>query len=256
MGRKTEKVLGYDVDLLTCNEAVNLVSNNMFDRKGMHIVTINPEMIQYAPKNRVFSRIIRAADLVVPDGVGITLALLFKGVKQEQVRGIDLAKSLIEECENANYEVGLIGSTQNVIETTVKRLSAEFKMLKITYFRNGFFTQNQENEIIEDLAKKNPRFVLVALGAPKQEIFISKCREKMPNTVFIGVGGTFDVWAGAVKRAPEFFQITGTEWLFRLFSQPKRFKRIVSTLPVFFVRSLIYGLKYRFEELRKRKNNE
>lgn len=246
MGRITEKVLGYDVDLLTFDEAVNVTVNNMQADKGMHIITINPEIIENAPKNKELSRIIKYADLVVPDGVGVKLALLFKGIKQEQVRGIDFAKTLIEKCNDNYFEVGLIGSTQSVIETTAKRLSNEFKELRISYFRNGFFTQNQENDIIKELAREEPKLVLVALGSPKQELFINKCREKLPNTVFIGVGGSFDVWAGAVKRAPEFFQITGTEWLYRTVTQPKRLKRIILTLPVFFIKSLLDGIKFRF----------
>ncbi len=243
MERKTHKVLGYDVDLLTFDEAVKVILERIKEKKGMQVVTINPEMIELAGKSKVFSSILRNADLVVPDGSGIKLALKLKGIEQEQIPGIDLAHELITSCEIFKYSVALIGAKESVLQTTVKRLKSEFEGIDICYYKNGYFASSKEDEIINALAESDPQLVLVALGAPKQEIFINKCRKKIPEAVFIGVGGSFDVWAGEVERAPEFFRIMGCEWIYRTYKQPERIKRIYKTLPMFLFKAIIEAIR-------------
>ena len=248
MERKNQKVLGYNIKLQTFDDVVLSTVDCMKDCVGLHIITINPEMIELANKNPDFFKVLNRADVLVPDGFGIVLALKFKGVKQEQIRGIELAKELIQECDNYGFPVGFIGAREKVLQKAVTRLKAEHKLLNIVYTRNGFFDNKQEDEIISDIQKANPRMLLVALGAPKQELFIAKCRKLMPNTVFIGIGGSFDVWAGEVERAPEIFQNIGLEWLYRTFKQPERFKRIYKTIPLFLIKSFCDGIKYRFSK--------
>ena len=243
MERKTHKVLGYDVDLLTFDEAVKVILERIKEKNGMQVVTINPEMIELAGKSKAFSSILRNADMVVPDGSGIKLALKLKGIEQEQIPGIDLAHELITSCEIFKYSVALIGAKESVLQTTVKRLKSEFEGIDICYYKNGYFASSKEDEIINALAESDPQLVLVALGAPKQEIFINKCRKKIPEAVFIGVGGSFDVWAGEVERAPEFFRIMGCEWIYRTYKQPERIKRIYKTLPMFLFKAIIEAIR-------------
>lgn len=243
MERKTHKVLGYDVDLLTFDEAVKVILERIKEKNGMQVVTINPEMIELAGKSKAFSSILRNADMVVPDGSGIKLALKLKGIEQEQIPGIDLAHELITSCEIFKYSVALIGAKESVLQTTVKRLKSEFEGVDICYYKNGYFASSKEDEIINALAESDPQLVLVALGAPKQEIFINKCRKKIPEAVFIGVGGSFDVWAGEVERAPEFFRIMGCEWIYRTYKQPERIKRIYKTLPMFLFKAIIEAIR-------------
>lgn len=243
MERKTRKVLGYDVDLLTFDEAVKFVCEKLEKSEGMQIVTINPEIIELADKNKELSKIIRKSELVVPDGAGIELALKLKGVTQERIPGIDFAKELINSCCMWGFPIALIGAKEEVLEVTVKRLQNEFQGLNISYSRNGYFMQSREEEIMTNLVRSNPKLVLVALGAPKQELFINRCRKVLPNAVFIGVGGSFDVWAGAVERAPEFFQIMRLEWLYRTIKQPERFRRIYKTLPLFVIKAIMEAKK-------------
>lgn len=237
MNRKTAKVLGYDVDLMTFNDALAFVENNLSNSKGLHIITINPEIIEMANKDTEFAKIINNADLVIPDGVGIKLALKFKGIKQEQIPGIDFAKKLLYSCKNKR--TALIGAKEEVIKKAEESLRKEIPELNICYAANGYFSKEEENNIIDKLANSAPDLVLVALGAPKQDIFINKCLKKMPNTIFIGVGGSFDVWAGVVERAPEIFRAIGCEWLFRTIKQPQRLKRIYKTLPIFLFKAII-----------------
>ena len=151
MERKTRKVLGYDVDLLTFDDAVKLVCDKLEKSEGMQIVTINPEMIEMANQNKEFSSVIKNAELVVPDGAGIELALKLKGITQERIPGIDFAKELINSCCMWGFPIALIGAKEEVLEITVRRLQNEFQGLNISYSRNGYFIQSREEEIMTNL---------------------------------------------------------------------------------------------------------
>ena len=243
MNRKAQKVLGYNVDLLSFDEAINKVFTCISNNSGMQIVTINPEIIELANKNNDYAEILRSAELVIPDGSGIKLALKLKGIKQEQIPGIDFTKKILEKCAEYNYPVSMIGAKEEVIQKAVSNLKQELPALNICYQHNGYFQNEEEAEIINKINENQPKLVLVALGAPKQELFISKCRKKYPNAVYIGVGGSFDVWAGNVQRAPEIYRKLGCEWIFRTIKQPERIKRIYKTLPMFLIKVIIEAVK-------------
>ena len=245
MKRKTQQVLGYDVDLMSFNEAVTFVEKNLSNNKGLYIVTINPEIIEYSNKNKEFKKLLQSADLTVPDGVGIKIALKLKGTKQETIPGVDLAHKLLNSATNLKKPVALVGAKEEVIQKAKLEIENEFKDINICYAHNGYFN-NEEDEIINELTKANPSLVLVALGAPKQDLFIEKCKKELTNTVFIGVGGSFDVWAGYVERAPQIYQKLGLEWLYRTIKQPERLKRIYKTLPLFLFKAIIDSIKYRW----------
>lgn len=246
MERKTQQVLGYDVDLMSFSEAVNFVEKNLSDNKGLYIVTINPEIIEYSNKNKEFKKLLQSADLTVPDGVGIKIALKLKGTKQETIPGVDLAYKLLSSATNLKKSVALVGAKEEVINKAKDKLLNDLKDLDICYSHNGYFGEN-EDLIIENLISANPSLVLVALGAPKQDLFINKCKEKLPNSTFIGIGGSFDVWAGYVERAPEIYRKLGLEWLYRTVKQPERLKRIYKTLPLFLFKAIIDAVKYRWD---------
>ncbi len=244
--RKKESILGFDVDLFSFEDAIQFVHQNLKENKGMQIVTINPEMIAIGRKNDDFGRIINDADLVIPDGVGIKLALKIKGTSQQNIPGIEFSKKLIALCELEGYTIGLLGAKEEVVQKAAKNLRDEHPSLNITYVRNGYFSEADENIIKEELKAISPKVVFVALGAPKQELLISKIKAEMPETIFIGVGGSFDVWSGMVKRAPEVYQKLGLEWLYRTMKEPARFKRIFPALPLFLIQVIIEALKEKF----------
>ena len=239
MERITKKILGFDVDIITYNNALNLVSENIKNKIGTHIVTINPEIIEQASKDNELANIIKSANLVVADGVGIKIALKLKNVNQERIPGVDFAENLLKYCAQENEGIALIGAKEEVIIETKNNLEKKYNGIKFVYTHNGYFNETEENEIINNLSQLSPALVLVATGSPKQDYFIKKCKEKMPNTTFIGIGGAFDVWAGKVQRAPEIFQKTGFEWLYRTAKQPERLKRIYKTLPLFLIKAIM-----------------
>lgn len=233
---KTANVLGYPVALLTYNEVLEYVVN--YDG-FMQIVTINPEMIELAQKNQEFSEVLKGAQLVIPDGVGVKIALMLHGIKQEQIAGCEFSKSLIEKASQNGESIALLGAKQEVLDLCMQKLSEEFPTLKISYSRNGYFSADEEEQIIGDIKNSGAKYLFVALGAPKQEFFIKKCKEKGLNVKAVGVGGSFDVWSGTTQRAPKIWQKLALEWLYRTIKQPERFKRIFPTLPLFLFKVII-----------------
>lgn len=226
MERKTERLQDLQIDTFNFDDALEYG----FQKCGQ-VVTLNPEMVMNSRKNLDFKTIVNNAELVIPDGVGVELGLKILGKNVHRIAGIEFSKAMIKKTWENQLPIALIGAKQDVLELTVANLKKEFANINIAYAHNGFF--DDENLIKECLVKSGAKLVLVALGSPKQENFIYSLKNKMPNTLFIGVGGSFDVWSNKVERAPEFYQKAGLEWLYRTLKEPARFKRIFPTLPLF-----------------------
>lgn len=237
MERRIAKLLGFNIDTFDFESAVNYAKDLIISKKGGQIVTINPEMIETGLKNSEFANILNNADLVIPDGVGVKIGLKLKGINAERIAGIEFSHKLIDECSKNNISIGLIGAKPHIIEKASANLKQEFENLNITYIQDGYF--KDEDTVLTALKEKFPEFLLVALGSPKQEEFITKARKVLPQAVMIGVGGSFDVWSGEVERAPKIYQKLGLEWLYRTIKEPQRFKRIFPTLPRFILRVLL-----------------
>ena len=231
MERKTVNLLNFPIDTFSKEEAFNYAKSLLDSSKSSHIVTINPEIIETAKTNSNLEHILKSAELVIADGIGIKIGLLIKGKKVDRITGIDFTKRLVEEASKTGIPISLVGAKQEVLEKVTEKFSKEYPDLNIVYTHNGYFENNEE--IINEIREKSPKLLLVAMGAPKQEEFIYQAKNILPSTLMIGIGGSFDVWAGNVKRAPEIFQKLGLEWLYRTIKQPERFKRIFPTLPKF-----------------------
>lgn len=244
MERKQVKILGYNVDLFNYNDAIDYTKYLLESEYSAHVVTINPEMIEYALKNENFSAVINNAELIIPDGMGIKLALFFEGVNQQRIPGIEYAKEVLKLCGQSKIPVAFIGSAKNIVEKAVENIKKEIPDINIVYVRDGFFQSNEEAQVINELKESGAKFVLVALGSPKQEFFIDNARKIIKSSVFVGVGGSFDVWSGVVKRAPVIFRKLGLEWLYRVINNPKRISRIFPTLPIFLFRVIIRKLSF------------
>lgn len=233
-------LLGYRVDTYSFEEAVDLAVAKLDVSPLSQVITINPEMFETAKSDKDFSEIIKTAEFVIPDGVGVKIALKINGYDVERIPGIDFAKALLTKTEGE--PVAIIGAKQEVLEQAVKNLSEELKNLNIVYSHNGYFTDDES--IYNELRAAKPKLILVAMGSPRQEKFIYGLKSVLERGLAIGIGGSVDVWAGTVKRAPEIFQKTGTEWLYRTVTQPERFKRIFPALPLF----ILKAIKYKFNK--------
>lgn len=231
MERNLVKIQRLNVDTFTIDEAIkyaNTISGQ--------VITINPEMIENASQNPDFAEIINSAELVIPDGIGVEIGLKILGYNVRRIAGIEFSHRMIEECAKNSQSVALVGAKPQIVEKAKENLEKEISGLFITYAHDGYFSNDEE--IINELKIRQPRLVLCALGSPKQEEFIIKAKQVLPNTLFVGVGGSFDVWSGVVERAPEIYQKLGLEWLYRTVKEPKRFKRIFPTLPLFVLKVL------------------
>ncbi len=231
-------LLGFKIDNYSFDEAITKAKSLIDGDRVAQVITINPEMFQAAESDSYFENIIREAEMVIPDGVGVTLGLKLTGKSAERIPGVDFAKRLLQEAALSNIPVAIIGAKEDVITKAVKNLENEISGLNIVYYHNGYFDNN--SEIYEDLKKYSPKLILVALGAPKQEKFIYEAKKELNPALMVGIGGSLDVWSGTVKRAPKIFQVLCLEWLYRTIMQPSRFKRIFPAIPLFLIKVLSY----------------
>ena len=232
------ELFGLNIDTISFQEAVNTAKKLIDGQKVSQVVTINPEMFEYAAKNTDFANIVKEAEMVIPDGVGVKIALKINGVNAERIPGIDFAKKLLIESAVSNIPVAIVGAKEEIITKAIENLKKEIDGLNIVYYHNGYF-QNDE-EIYNELSLKSPKLILVAMGSPKQEQFIYNAKKVLKPALMVGIGGSLDVWSGTVKRAPKIYRVLGLEWFYRTATQPSRLKRIFPTLPLFIIKAFNY----------------
>lgn len=237
--RTRQKVLGYPVDIVDEPLALSIIEDAWERGKGMHVVTLNAEMIVTAQQNSDLDRIIRHAHLIVPDGAGVVWAVKMNGQQEvSRLPGIELAAGTLARAAQSGKRVALIGGKPAVMDALLETLPKRYPGINIVAQHHGYFTVDEQEQIIDQIAEKDPQLLLVALGVPKQEYVIDQISSLMPHTVKIGVGGSFDVWTGQVKRAPALMRKLNLEWLYRLCKEPWRFNRIMTALPNFFFQVL------------------
>jgi len=227
-------IFGLKIDNLTKKEAIEYVRKFLLDDSFHYIVTLNPEGVVIAHENEDFKRIVNQADLVVADGSWLIKASRFlnKGLK-ERIAGIDLLLDILKFCSENHIDVYLLGAKEEVVSKARENLEAMFSGISIVGFHSGYFDYKGEDDIIEEIKRLKPGFLVVGLGMPKQELWMSRHRD-LPVRLAIGVGGSFDVLSGMIPRAPRWMQSIGMEWLYRVIQDPKRFKRLVF-IPRFFL---------------------
>ncbi|MDD4843706.1 MAG: WecB/TagA/CpsF family glycosyltransferase [Anaerotignum sp.] len=231
--RKVTQVLNVPFDAVTMKEAVARVKL-LLDTAGQHFIcTPNPEIVMEAQKDQELMAILREADMVVPDGIGVVWASKYSTIRlKERVAGYDLTQNIFAELAKTEKTFFFFGGAPGVAAEAVRRMQRKYPGLKIVGIHNGYFDAKEEKTIIHDIKKLSPSILLVGLGAPKQEKWIYDNMRLLGAKVSIGVGGSFDVMAGNAKRAPKPFQKLGLEWFYRLLTQPTRWRRMMR-LPIF-----------------------
>ena len=231
--RKMTQILDVPFDALTMTEAVEKVMGFLADDKQHYICTPNPEIVMEAQQDKELMKILREADLVVPDGIGVVWASRYSEILlTERVAGYDLTQNIFSRIAGKNESVYFFGGAPGVASTAARQMKKVYPGLKIVGGHNGYFDAEEEKKIIADIKRLSPSILLVGLGAPKQEKWIYEHLEEVGAKVAIGVGGSFDVMAGNVKRAPKLFRKLGLEWFYRLITQPTRWRRMMR-LPKF-----------------------
>lgn len=228
-------MLGYNIYSNTKSELLKQISN--MDK--VNIISGNPEILYNGLNNKfLFDNFTNENSIIIPDGVGVVLAskLIGSPVK-EKVPGIEVMEDIIRKCEGENKGIYLVGTKQEIIEACVQNIQKKYPKLRIAGFHNGFFDLDNCNDIIEDIKKSKPYAIFVAMGSPRQEKFIVKYMNELPCTVYMGVGGSFDIFAGVLKRAPRWMIKLGLEWLYRVIKEPFRIKRL-GAIPVFIIKAM------------------
>jgi N-acetylglucosaminyldiphosphoundecaprenol N-acetyl-beta-D-mannosaminyltransferase len=236
---KQSSVLGLPVHL--SDDYVSWLRSRIEQEIGTHVITLNSEMAMLAESQDELAAILRQADLVIPDGSGVVLYLRLRNQQQRRCPGIELAASLLEFVGTleASRPVVFYGGVPGVAEKAAAFWQEQIPGLSIIV-RNGYLSPAEEEKLQHLIEERQPRLILVGLGVPRQELWICRHRFLCPQATWIGVGGSFDIWSGTKLRAPGWLRNNHLEWLYRLYQDPWRWRRML-VLPQFALRALTAG---------------
>ena len=240
---KTINILGIDVDKVTEAEALKAFEGFLAVDHCSQIITLNPEMIVEAQNNKEFYKVLLDSELAFPDGVGLVYASRIKhDPLTERVTGIDFTRKALELLAKKGGTAYFLGAKPGIADAAARNIEKEIPGLKIVGARDGYFKPEDEAQIVKEINDSGADFLCLALGAPKQEFFAYKYKNELKCKVAIGIGGSFDVWSGTLKRAPQFYIDHNIEWLYRLMQEPSRFGRMAK-LPVFLLKVAMHKEK-------------
>lgn len=239
-------ILGVPIDCVTMSEATQQASESLEKGQKFFIVTPNSEIVIQANQDEKLLDIIKRSDMTVPDGIGLVIASKIIGKPlTERVTGIDLMENLLQYAHQKRLSVYLLGGKRGIAEEAARKIKEKYPGLIVAGHHHGYFKglhighagHQEELDVLARINEVKPDILFVALGAPKQEYFIDCYMKEIDAKLFMGVGGSFDVYSGQVERAPVFYQKLGLEWLYRGFKEPWRFKRM-AVLPKFVIEVL------------------
>lgn len=234
MQNQKESYFGVDVSPLSYEEILADVETRMQQNLKSTIIAVNPEKVMAAEQNEQLRELINNSTYGIPDGVGILLASkLKKGTITSRVTGVDMMDRLLRFAAEKGYRVFLYGAKEEVVSKAKEKIEEKYPSIIISGYENGYVQDPQV--VINKINEAKADFLFVAMGSPKQELWIREHMDLVTAKVFQGVGGSFDVFAGHVKRAPAFYRKFGLEWMYRLMKEPKRFKRQLA-LPKFLLK--------------------
>ena len=236
-----KQVMTIAFDNITMEEAVGTAMGYIAARSRCRVVTPNAEFALEAKKNPRFLKILNTSQLVLADGISVVLASKIIGdPMQGRVTGVGFAQALAAAMAKEGKSLYLLGAKPGVAEQAAEKLLETYPGLKIAGTHDGYF--KEEGPVVDAINAAKPDALLVCLGAPKQEYFMEEHDSELEVPVMAGLGGSMDVLAGNVQRAPEFFQKYGLEWLYRLCKEPKRWKRMIK-LPLYLWYAVIWKVK-------------
>ncbi|WP_283624292.1 WecB/TagA/CpsF family glycosyltransferase [Clostridium butyricum] len=220
------KILDFNV----FNEDKESLMNYVEGLDKVNIISGNPEVLFNGLNNSMLHKSFNDKDsIIIPDGVGTVIASkLIKEPVKEKIAGIDVVREVLIKADKEGRSVYFLGATEEVVLKCVKNIKEDYPNLKIAGYHNGFFDLNNCEDIIGNIKESRPWAVLVAMGSPRQEIFIEKIKNITGTKIYMGVGGVFDIFAGNLKRAPKWMISLGLEWMYRVIKEPFRIKRLIS----------------------------
>ena len=241
-------ILGIDFEPINIHDARERI-RNMLSTEGVKTVyTPNPEFLERACKDKRLRELLRSADMLLPDGVGITLAARLKGTPLPcRITGIDTAQWVLSYAARHGLSVYFLGAKPDVAYRAAENLQKCFSGLRICGTHHGYFNKHPKSsdnaQILARINSLSPDILFVCFGFPEQELWIAKNAKNIPSLrLCMGLGGCFDVWSGDVPRAPKFMQSIGLEWLWRTLREPRRL-RTVAHIPKFLIMTSYFSLK-------------
>ena len=229
-------VLGVGFDDLTRDGAVALCKNLIEEHRSAYMVTPNPEIVMASWDDPALREAISNADLVIPDGIGVVKAAKILGTPlKERLPGIEIGEAILQYAAQSGKKVFLLGAKPGVADLAADRMREMFPGIDICGVNDGYF--KDDAAVIEKINAAKPDFLMVCLGFPKQEMWMAQNASKLDVGLMAGLGGSLDVFAGTVLRAPEKWQRMNAEWLYRCIKEPWRFKRI-ARLPLFILKAI------------------
>jgi N-acetylglucosaminyldiphosphoundecaprenol N-acetyl-beta-D-mannosaminyltransferase len=224
----SEKVtlFGIPIDNLNMAEVLDRIESMIADGGIHQHVVVNVDKIVKMESNPTLRQTVLDCDLITVDGQPVIwVSRLLKHPIKERVTGVDLFDALMGRCAQRELRPYLLGARQEIVTKTVDALKAKYPKLELAGWRNGYWTATEEDNIVHEIKMAKPDVLCMAVGSPKQELFLGKWKQEMHVPFVMGVGGSFDVTAGVLRRAPRWIQRLGLEWLFRLAQEPRRLWR-------------------------------
>lgn len=248
---KTSNLFDCEVASINLNETLKVVEKIIDTNTYTQHVVLNAGKVVLMKKDSELKSIIKNCSLINADGQSIVWASKILGSPlPERVTGIDLMEKIIELASKKSYGIYFFGAKEEVVQKVVNHYKEVYPGLKLSGYRNGYFSNEENGEIVDSIKASNADILLVAFSSPKKEYWLSKYGEEMGVPFVMGVGGSFDVVAGVTKRAPKWMQKIGLEWFYRFAQEPKRmWKRYLVGNTKF----IIYTLEEKFRILTKKK---
>lgn len=227
------EVLGVPVDCLSMEQTLEVIEGYILTKSPHVVVTADSSGIVSAQSDQEFMHILRTANLVTPDSVGVLWACRRKGRRLPgRVSGVDILGRLCDSSSRSGHRIYLLGSAPGVAELAAEKLRLLYPGCNIVGTRHGYFPSDSDEVVANEVAEAKPDILFVAMGIPRQEKFIASTKEIVRAPVAMGVGGSLDVFSGRVKRAPRLFQRLSLEWLWRVILNPRKVSKVLS-LPRF-----------------------
>lgn len=229
-------LLGIPVDILSIDETLSMVDHAIRSRTRLQHVALNVAKLVTLRTNRELYDDVVSSDIVGIDGMGIVLALKVLGYSQaSRVAGIDLLEQSLSLCARKGYRPFFLGAKQDVVERAMAVARQRHPGLEFAGFRDGYFTKHQQDEVLQQIKASGADCLFIGMPTPRKEGLLASWRESLDVPFIMGVGGSFDVLAGKVSRAPAWMQNNGLEWAYRIYQEPSRmWWRYLTTNTVFF----------------------
>jgi N-acetylglucosaminyldiphosphoundecaprenol N-acetyl-beta-D-mannosaminyltransferase len=234
-------VFGIPINVLTLEETLKCIENSIDLRQQIHHVVVNAAKMVRAQKDEELKESIINCDIINADGQAVVWASrILNQPLPERVAGIDLMQKLVELSAKKEYRIFFLGAKEEIVRKVVEKYTLQYGNQIIAGYRNGYFLKEEEEEVAQQIYNARPDILFVAITSPKKEIFLNKYKTHIQAPFIMGVGGSFDVVSGLVKRAPKWMQDAGLEWFYRVLQEPGRmWKRYLITNSQFILMVLI-----------------